>query len=151
MLLEDFIWFPDAQGFPSGPFDLESIEYSDTGCFTLFFRLGFVYDFYLLKFTVLDSVTWELWHLDSAVMHVDEEKEADNPVFQCKPLTISCDMQMPVWMDERQMECRAVRMRMEAENGDFAIRFEFDTGQQMVLTKAGWQGWPRPSVGSSDP
>jgi hypothetical protein len=139
VILEDFVWFPNASGFPSGPFDLEGVEYSDNGIFSLDFRLGFVYDFYLLKFTVSDCVRWELWHLDSAVMHVEEEKEADNPPFQWAPFSLACDLPLHVEVAGQIVEDRAVRMSTRSTPSGFAIEFETASGEKVALTEAGWR------------
>lgn len=140
VILEDFVRFPHAAGFPAGPYDLENIEYSAAGgSFSLFLRLGFVYDFYLLKIIAGESVTWEFWHLDSAVMYVEEQKEAENPPFECQPFSAPCDARLRLLVGGTEVAGRVIRISIQAENGDFTVDLELESGGRLVLTKAGWQ------------
>lgn len=148
VIVEDFITFrPASNGFPAGPFDLEEIEYSfSEDVFTLLLRLGYVYDFYLLKFIAAESVSWELWHLDSAVMHVDEMILAKNPTFACKEWVSPCAIPLSLIIGNTEVKGTAARLRIRAQEDPFSFEVEFRLPNISVALGAdGWRTIDQPS------
>ena len=147
-VLEDFIKFrPAGNDFPAGPFDLEEIEYSfSEDVFTLLLRLGYVYDFYLLKFIAGESVSWELWHLDSAVMHVDEMILVKNPTFACKEFVFPCAIPFCLFIENTEVNGTAAHLRIRAQEDPFSFEFEFQLpGISIALGADGWRIINQPS------
>ena len=96
-LLSNFITFPEATTFPAGPYDLNGLMVTENEdlSFQIILKLGFVFDIYHLILRTTPT-TWELWHEDSAVMHVDAARVADCPVFYCKPYETECNFAIRV-------------------------------------------------------
>src|SRR5689334_1910696 len=71
-----------------GPYDLEGSGYrlSDDGGIVVRLSLGMRYDFYALEAPCRAPLRWELWHLDSAVMHVEPECIGKGVGFDAPPL-----------------------------------------------------------------
>ena len=143
VMLADFLKFPDAERFPAGPYDLEGLFYSTAGhgSFQLDIRLGYVYDFYLLQIIADEPARWELWHQDSAVMHVDEHKVADNPPFLCAAFSTPCDIALKILINHELLESRAQKLTFcpaPAEKG-FEIEFALESGPTLCLSSRGWR------------
>ncbi|MFN8256365.1 MAG: hypothetical protein U0W24_11780 [Bacteroidales bacterium] len=143
MLKEDFISFPNAEGFPAGPYDLDGISFvtSEDNAFEILVQLGFVYDIYLLRIISADTTSWELWHKDSAVVFVDEKKVADNPVFNYSNFTLSCDFQLRVNLSDRAIEGRAINVTFlqAIPEISFMIEFKLESGIKVGLCGQGWR------------
>lgn len=73
-----------------GPYDLEHWGFLDAGeqGLVLVLELGMGYDFYSLECPLAGAPAWELWHTDSAVMHVDRECLARDVRFTCNRLEL---------------------------------------------------------------
>lgn len=143
MLKEEFISFPGAEGFPVGPYDLDKLTYAmhEDGALELGIQLGWVYDIYLLRIVTGQATSWDLWHQDSAVIHVDERKVAERPSLQYEEFSTPCDIPLKIKLMNRALETRAVRMTFRPALRDtvFAIEFELETGQVVCLTELGWR------------
>lgn len=74
-----------------GPYDLEHWGFQDDGDRGIFLvlELGMLYDFYSLECPLAPPVAWELWHNDSAVMHVDRKLLARDVRFTCSRIELS--------------------------------------------------------------
>ncbi|MBL8022429.1 MAG: hypothetical protein JNM27_22320 [Leptospirales bacterium] len=143
LLKENFISFPGAEDFPVGPYDLDKLTYAihDDGAFELGIQLGWVYDIYLLRIVAGETTAWELWHQDSAVIHVDERKIADNPPLRYEEFSTPCNIPLKIAVMKKTLESRAIRLtfRPAVPAISFAIEFELESGPAACLTALGWR------------
>ncbi|HMV41649.1 MAG TPA: hypothetical protein PK079_10390 [Leptospiraceae bacterium] len=143
MLIEKFLSFPDAENFPSGVYDLDTIsfELDQWRLLEVILHLGWVYDTYLLRIVVDTSVDWELWHDSSAVSHIEQRKVAHNPFFHYIEFSIPYDMQLNVDLEFDKVSGRVVKIHFQPAVPElvFVIAFEFETGSFIGLCAKGWR------------
>jgi hypothetical protein len=128
------------EGVPApydGPYDLEGSGYrlSDDGGIVVRLRLGMLYDFYALEAPCRLPLRWELWHLDSAVCHVDPECIQEGAVFDAPPVELACEeLQLIVRTPtiERRFE------GMQVAISPLEITFRLDLETRLVLAAEGW-------------
>lgn len=139
--IRDFLHL-NVENAPSGWYDLDGLDYNqaDDGSLILFFRLGYVYDIYVLKIFTTTPAEWELWHEDSAVVHVSASIIAKNPAFQCEILSTPCDMPFEQQIHGKDLKTRATRFRFEASDKPFGFQMRFDlhSGKSVLFTNRGW-------------
>lgn len=136
MLKENFVRFPGAKDFPEGPYDLDrlTIEAGETSV-ELLLQLGWVYDIYLLRLSAGSAVAWELWHVDSAVMHVEESRIAERPPFVFAEFAWPCNVDVQLKSAEG---IRAYRVDRLLFSGD-TVRFQQPSGGGLLLSPGGWR------------
>ena len=155
MLKENFLTFPNAVGFPEGPYDLDRIYYSvkEDGTFELDLQLGWVYDIYLLRILSGKKTSWDLIHEDSAVVHIDARKIADNLSFVYKEFSIPCDIQLIIPMPDKILQGRATNLKFLPASSElgFLVALNLESGENVGLCSLGWKiindtsiddGWP---------
>lgn len=138
-LVSNFITFPEAGTFPAGPYDLDELMIAENKDHQLqfTFQLGFVYDIYLLKIHVKKPASWELWHHDSAVMHVESVKVADCPLFHCNSYFTDCEFTLTLQSPLMKKKVKRIHINTDDSTYRFAILLELESDEYALFTPDG--------------
>jgi hypothetical protein len=121
-----------------GPYDLEGGGYtlSDDGGIVVRLRLGMLYDFYALEAPCRTPLCWELWHLDSAVMHVDPGCIEKGVGFDAPPVAFEGE-ELRLVVRTPTGERRFEGMQVAISPIEIAFRLALET--RLVLAAGGWR------------
>ena len=127
-----------------GPYDAEGTGYwlTDGGGVAVCLKLGRLYDFYRLELACTLPASWDLWHLDSAVYHVDPECLQEGVVFASTVL-LSMDakelravIQTPA--GELAFSGAVILIETASSGSWFVVTFRLTADTRLVFDHDGW-------------
>jgi hypothetical protein len=127
-----------------GPYDVDCTGYLLTvdGGIAVYLGLGKNLDFYRLEVVCTLPPSWELWHVDSAVCHVDPAWVEKDVVFQ-SALLLSADAKelrvvVKTAAGERTFLGAVILVETRDEGAQFELTFRLTEDTRLVFDRAGW-------------
>lgn len=149
--LREWLRVLDAKAPYDGPYDVEGAGYAvdDEGTITVTLNLGMVLDFYHLELACKSPASWDLWHMDSAVCHVDVERIGEGVRFETGFVGVDAsDLEVRVQAPEGGPNGAAASFLVEKVTVDtkagadmFAVTFLMAQGSRLVFDARGWALW----------
>jgi len=127
-----------------GPYDVEGTGYSltDDGGVAVYLQLGRLYDFYRLELACTLPASWDLWHLDSAVYHVDPECLQEGVVFASTVLLSVDAKELRIVIHtpagERAFSGAVILVETASSGSWFVVTFRLTADTRLVFDRDGW-------------
>lgn len=127
-----------------GPYDVDRTGYmlTDDGGIAVYLGLGKHLDFYRLEVVCTVPPSWHLWHLDSAVRHVDPECIGEDLVFRSEAILsvnakgLRVVVQTPA--SERSFPGVVILVETRDEDGHYELTFRLTDQVRLVFERTGW-------------
>lgn len=127
-----------------GPYDVEGTGYRLTGdgMVAVYLDLGMLYDFFRLELACTLPASWELWHMDSAVYHVDPERKKQGVAF-ASTLLLSIDARelrvlVHTPAGERAFLGAVVLIETNEGGSRFVLTFSLAADTRLEFDHEGW-------------
>jgi len=127
-----------------GPYDVDDTGYwiASQGGMVVFVNLGLKLDFYRLALPCKLPAVWDLWHMDSAVRHVDPEIIKEGVTFDSSLLLSISAKELRAVIGTPDGERKFLGAVILVETADAGARFEvtfrFTEETRLVFDRQGW-------------